>query len=76
MGGALEIVDSSCGILAEPQDSKGLASSLKELIEKPELRHRLGAAGRDRALTLCNPASQMAALQGLLGTKAGQGEQP
>ena len=75
MGGALEIVDEMCGILVPPQDAEGLAASLAKLIEDPELRVQLGSAGKARAQGLCDPASQMAALHGLLGIRTGPEEQ-
>jgi glycosyltransferase involved in cell wall biosynthesis len=58
MGGALEILDSSCAILVEPDDA-ALAEALERLIDSDELRFRLGSAGPARALSLCDPASQM-----------------
>ncbi|HVA41545.1 MAG TPA: glycosyltransferase family 4 protein, partial [Candidatus Binataceae bacterium] len=62
IGGALEIVDGSCGILVEPDDPGALAGALCRLIEDRELRARLGAAGPGRAAALCDPRAQMAAL--------------
>ena len=59
IGGALEIVDDSCGILVPPNDPAALASSLRRLIGDPVLRARLGAAGPARARALCDPAAQM-----------------
>jgi glycosyltransferase involved in cell wall biosynthesis len=63
IGGALEIVDGSCGMLVQPDDSATLAIALKELIENPELRARLGEAGPVRAAALCDPGRQMARLE-------------
>ena len=62
IGGALEIVDGSCGILVRPDDPAALAAALARLIEDRELRARLGAAGPARAAALCDPRAQMAAL--------------
>jgi len=62
IGGALEIVDDSCGMLVEPNDPEALAGALGTLIKDRELRARLGAAGPARATALCDPRSQMAAL--------------
>jgi glycosyltransferase involved in cell wall biosynthesis len=62
MGGALEIVDDSCGILVPPDDAPALAKSLQHLIESPALRARLGKAGPSRAHHLCDPEQQMARL--------------
>jgi len=60
LGGALEIVDSSCGVLVPPDDSPALASCLRQLIINPALRSRLGTAGPGRARELCDPSRQMA----------------
>jgi glycosyltransferase involved in cell wall biosynthesis len=59
LGGALEIVDESCGLLAKPGDPASLAESLQQLVDAPELRQQLGAAGPARARTLSDPARQM-----------------
>ena len=70
MGGAMEIVDSSCGVLVEPGNPAELASSLQRLIEFRELRGRLGSAGRTRALELCSPAKQINGLNELVRSAA------
>jgi glycosyltransferase involved in cell wall biosynthesis len=62
IGGALEIVDGSCGILVAPDDPAALAAALGRLIEDRELRTRLGAAGPARAAALCDPRAQLQAL--------------
>ncbi|MGA7764350.1 MAG: glycosyltransferase [Candidatus Binataceae bacterium] len=62
IGGALEIVDGSCGILVQPDDPVALAAALRRLTEDRELCARLGAAGSARARALCEPRVQMAAL--------------
>ena len=62
IGGALEIVDGSCGMLVAPNDPAALAGALRRLIEDRELRARLGAAGPARAKALCDPQAQMLAL--------------
>lgn len=66
IGGALEIVDGSCGMLVGPNDPAALAAALGKLIEDGELRGRLGAAGPARAAALCDPARQMARLAEIL----------
>jgi glycosyltransferase involved in cell wall biosynthesis len=66
MGGALEIVDDSCGLRVEPGSPAKLAAALEQLIVSSALRSRLGAAGPARAKCLCDPASQIPALQQLL----------
>jgi glycosyltransferase involved in cell wall biosynthesis len=62
IGGALEIVDGSCGIPIEPDDPAALTTALRRLIEDRELRACLGAAGPARATALCEPRAQMRAL--------------
>jgi glycosyltransferase involved in cell wall biosynthesis len=59
LGGACEIVDESCGILVSPGHAGELASTLKQLIQDPIHRQKLGAGGPARALKLCNPATQL-----------------
>ena len=66
LGGALEIVDESCGVLVEPADPASLAHSLDSLIDSAALRARLGQAGPGRARVLCDPASQMEKLRELI----------
>jgi glycosyltransferase involved in cell wall biosynthesis len=59
IGGAKEIVNDDCGILAPPDDANALALSLKKLIEDPSLRQRLGSGGPGRAKELCDPGAQL-----------------
>jgi glycosyltransferase involved in cell wall biosynthesis len=59
LGGAREIVDDSCGVLVPPGDARALAEALRRLIQERALRKRLGMGGPARALTLCDPSSQM-----------------
>jgi glycosyltransferase involved in cell wall biosynthesis len=54
MGGPLEIVDITCGVLVPPRPAP-LAVELRKLIENPEARQRLGAGGPARAAKLCDP---------------------
>jgi len=69
LGGALEIIDESCGFLIQPGDAAGLAERLRELIERPELRARLVKNGSARALELCSPARQMSLLAEACGIR-------
>ncbi len=64
MGGALEIVDDTCGILVAPEPS-GVAAALGRLAD-PEERRRLGVAGPARARSLCDPSKQAERLEKLL----------
>ena len=59
LGGPREIVDDSCGFLVSPNDALQLAKTLRKLIGNRELRTQLGAAGPQRAQTLCDPGRQM-----------------
>jgi glycosyltransferase involved in cell wall biosynthesis len=43
-----QIVDGETGILVRPADSEALARALARLIESPDLREKLGSAGRRR----------------------------
>lgn len=62
IGGALEIVDASCGILVPPAHRAILADSLRRLILDSDMRSRLGAAGPARARVLCDPRQQLVSL--------------
>jgi len=66
LGGALEVINESCGILTEPGSPASLASALDRLVQSPELRSQLGHAGPARARQLCDPAAQMQALENLI----------
>jgi glycosyltransferase involved in cell wall biosynthesis len=55
LGGAPEIVSNECGRLVAPERIDALADAVRELIERPELRARLGAAGRTHAAARCAP---------------------
>ena len=55
VGGALEIVDETCGVLTAPGDVGAVAGALRHLIADAPNRDRLGASGRRRAAALCSP---------------------
>jgi Glycosyltransferase len=59
IGGAVEIVDSSCGILVPPGDVKEASTALRALIADRELRRRLGEAGPARSQQLCDPSARL-----------------
>lgn len=63
LGGALEIVDDSCGVLVPPEDPDALAATLGRLIDDRDARTRLGAAGPARAAALCDPAHTLVCLE-------------
>jgi glycosyltransferase involved in cell wall biosynthesis len=76
LGGALEIVDASCGILVPVNAPGELATALVRLVADPAERSRLGASGRARARSLCDPAVRLTDLRATLSrgalVKAGQ----
>jgi glycosyltransferase involved in cell wall biosynthesis len=53
-GGPADYLDSSCGILVEPESYAalvdGFAEAMQKLIDSPELAKSMGAAGRERAV--------------------------
>jgi glycosyltransferase involved in cell wall biosynthesis len=61
-GGAMEIVDESCGVLVPPGDSRALAAALERLIVDRPFRAKLAAAAPARARHLSDPATQLARL--------------
>jgi len=66
LGGALEMVDDSCGRLIPLDDMDALTAALRELLDKPDLRKALGRSGYNRVHQLCDPATQMSKLKGVL----------
>jgi len=69
LGGAVEVVDETCGVLVSPGASTELASALSNLLDDPAHAARLGAAGPARARALCDPGRQIARLGQLLGAR-------
>lgn len=59
IGGAVEVVDHTCGVLVPPADPMALAAVLGRLIDDRTERERLGRSGWARARALCDPAVQM-----------------
>jgi len=52
VGGLLDlVVDGETGIVVPPRDPAALRSALERLLAAPDLRRKLGSAGRDRART-------------------------
>jgi glycosyltransferase involved in cell wall biosynthesis len=68
VGGAREIVTDECGVLVEPGDPAALASELVSLLDNADRRRVLGEGGRRRAMTLCDPATQMTHIAAVLQT--------
>jgi glycosyltransferase involved in cell wall biosynthesis len=51
LSGIPELVEDGCtGILVQPGDAKALALALQKLYEDPELRFKMGRAGREKVL--------------------------
>jgi glycosyltransferase involved in cell wall biosynthesis len=65
-GGALEIVDDSCGVLVPPGDSQALADALERLIVDRPFRAKLAAGAPARARCLSDPARQLSRLADVL----------
>ena len=66
MGGAVEIVTDSCGVLVPPADPGALAAALSDLIDDPASRRLLGDGGPARAAEMCAPTVVLAELERLL----------
>src|SRR5262249_45899090 len=65
-GGAVEVVDETCGVLTSPGDPDSVAAALQALVFDPPRRRALGAGGPARATALCNPFRQLNAVARLL----------
>ncbi len=65
-GGALEIVDDTCGCLVASASRDGWSSALGALIRDPRLRARLAAAAPRRAAAVCDPTRQLQRLHAAL----------
>lgn len=69
VGGLPELVlDGETGLLVPPEDEKALAETLTGLLRDPERAARLGAAGRERALTRFTVAKMLSAWDRLLSS--------
>jgi glycosyltransferase involved in cell wall biosynthesis len=58
-GGAVELLDESCGIGVTPGDTAAVASALHALIGDEQLRTAMGDAAASRAARLTDPASRV-----------------
>jgi glycosyltransferase involved in cell wall biosynthesis len=66
IGGAVEIVNDSCGVFVTPDSPGELAGRLRPLLDDERLRRTLGRGGPARARLLCDPHTQIGRLFGLL----------
>lgn len=66
IGGALEIVNDTCGFLLPLNDLEALSSSLRFLIENPAERKRMGALGFVHAREISGLEGQMTRISELL----------
>jgi glycosyltransferase involved in cell wall biosynthesis len=78
VGGLAElVVDGETGILVPPCRPDLLRAALERLLEDPELRRRMGRAGRERMKALCNwdrvTDLTLTVYQEAVGTVAGNG---
>ncbi len=68
IGGALEIVDDTCGVVVPAGDAPRLAAALLPLIKDREYRARLQQGGPRRARALCDPGAQMRLIEALMAS--------
>jgi glycosyltransferase involved in cell wall biosynthesis len=73
LGGALEIVDPTCGMLVPPGPVGPLADALDRLIQDADFRRALGREGPARARTLCEPRAQLGKLRALVTSLVKEG---
>jgi glycosyltransferase involved in cell wall biosynthesis len=73
LGGAPELIDDQCGILAPPGDVAAVADALDRLIQDRALRQQMGDAGRQRVMQQCDPAEHFRKLAEVLSTSAHSG---
>ena len=74
LGGAIEIVNPTCGILTRPGDPRAVAAALLSLINDRASRRALGAVGPARAASLCDPVRQLNTAAELLHPAAPRSE--
>jgi glycosyltransferase involved in cell wall biosynthesis len=71
-GGPVDYLDSSCGILVDPQSYRalvtGFARAIQKLIDCPELANAMGAAGRERAVRDFDWQRRIDRIIGIYGT--------
>jgi glycosyltransferase involved in cell wall biosynthesis len=72
LGGAIEIVNDSCGVTVAPNNTVALAAAIGRLVGDDRERRRLGNAGPARARELCDPQQQMNLLRRALLNLCGE----
>jgi glycosyltransferase involved in cell wall biosynthesis len=72
IGGTLDLIDETCGVLSPQDDAASLSLVLRQLIQRPGLRAALGTNGREKVMRLCDPARQIPRLAGLLEDAVGR----
>ena len=72
LGGALEIINDTCGVLVPPGSADKLANVLTQLMRDDGWRASLSEAAPARASKLCDPAARIRDLQ-VLFAKVGHG---
>jgi glycosyltransferase involved in cell wall biosynthesis len=72
IGGAVEIIDDSCGMLLPVGDVEALAGVLRRLIADSAVRKQMGAAGHERVRRLCDPEQQLQKLGRVFARVAGK----
>lgn len=72
LSGIPELVEHEVtGLLVPPGDSEAIASALRRLDDDADLRHRLGAAGRERVVRDFDLRRNVATLLSLIGIRSG-----
>jgi glycosyltransferase involved in cell wall biosynthesis len=71
-GGPIDYLDSSCGILVDPQSYRalvnGFATAIQTMIDHPDLAKAMGAAGRERAVRDFDWQRRIDRIIGIYGT--------
>jgi glycosyltransferase involved in cell wall biosynthesis len=67
-GGALEIVNPTCGVLAPPGNTEAVTRALKSLVRDAERRRALGVAGLESAAMHFGGGRSLAAMGEILGS--------
>ncbi len=66
-GPAEQVVQEVTGVLVPPGDASSLAAALRRMAADKDLRRRMGAAGRERAVARYDEAKVLARTLDLLG---------